>query len=182
MGGAVFLDRDGVINVDRPDYVKAWSEFEFLPGTLEALRALAAGPLPVFVVTNQACIGRGLVAAETIEDIHRRMRETAAAAGGRIDGVYCCPHAPGDGCACRKPRPGLLQAAAAEHGLDLAASWLVGDNRSDLEAAEAAGVGRRILVRTGKGTQFAEQVERERRATLCPDLRAAAARILAPAR
>jgi D-glycero-D-manno-heptose 1,7-bisphosphate phosphatase len=152
---AVFLDRDGVINRDRPDYVKSWEEFEFLPGVLEAFRALASGPHQVVVVSNQSCIGRGLVSRETVEEIHARMTEAVRWSGGRIDAVYYCPHCPDEDCPCRKPRPGLILRAARELDIDLAASWLIGDDLRDLETAKAAGV-RPVLVRTGHGRDLLE--------------------------
>jgi D-glycero-D-manno-heptose 1,7-bisphosphate phosphatase len=152
---AVFLDRDGVINKDRPDYVRSWEEFEFLPGVLEALRVLAAGPHQVVVVSNQSGIGRGLVSRETVDEIHARMTEAVRRSGGRIDAVYYCPHRPDEDCPCRKPRPGLILKAARELDIDLAGSWLVGDDLRDLESAVAAGV-RPVLVRTGHGRDLPE--------------------------
>lgn len=152
---AVFLDRDGVINRDRPDYVKSWEEFEFLPGVLEAFRVLASGPRQIVVVSNQSCIGRGLVSRETVEEIHARMTEAVRRSGGRIDAVYYCPHRPDEDCPCRKPRPGLILKAARELDIDLAASWMVGDDLKDLETAKAAGV-RPVLVRTGHGRDLPE--------------------------
>lgn len=149
---AVFLDRDGVINRNCPDHVKSWAEFEFLPRALEALRELAGLGWPVVVVSNQAAIGRGLVSRQMVEEINARMVAAVHAAGGRIDGVFYCPHRPEDGCACRKPRPGLLFRAAASLGLDLARSFLVGDAESDILAAQAAGC-RPILVLTGRGAE-----------------------------
>ncbi len=152
---AVFLDRDGVINRDRPDYVKSWEDFEFLPGVLDAFRVLASGPHQVVVVSNQSCIGRGLVSRETVDEIHARMTEAIRRSGGRIDTVYYCPHRPDEDCPCRKPRPGLILSAARELDIDLTASWLIGDDLRDLEAAKAAGV-RPVLVRTGHGRDLTE--------------------------
>lgn len=153
---ALFLDRDGVINRDRPGYVRSWEEFEFLPGVLEAFRFLASEPLAVVVVSNQSCIGRGLVSRETVDEIHSRMTEAVRRSGGRIDAVYYCPHRPDEDCACRKPRPGLLLRAARELDIDLASSWFIGDDLKDLEAAKAAGV-RPVLVRTGHGRHLPEE-------------------------
>ena len=152
---AVFLDRDGVINRDRPDYVKSWEEFEFLPGVQDAFRVLALGPRQIVVVSNQSCIGRGLVSRETVDEIHARMTEAVRRSGGRIDAVYYCPHRPDEDCPCRKPRPGLILKAALELDIDLAASWMVGDDLKDLETAKAAGV-RPVLVRTGHGRDLPE--------------------------
>ena len=147
---AVFLDRDGVINYNRYDYVKLWNEFAFLPGALAALGRLAALGWPVVVVSNQAAIGRGLVGRETVEEINRQMLREVRAAGGRIDEVLYCPHGPDDGCDCRKPQPGLLRSAAGRLELDLSASFLVGDAESDVLAAREAGC-RPVLVKTGRG-------------------------------
>jgi D-glycero-D-manno-heptose 1,7-bisphosphate phosphatase len=154
---AVFLDRDGVINRDRRDYVRSWEEFEFLPGVLEAFRVLAPGPHRIVVVSNQSAIGRGLVSREAVDGIHARMIEAVRLGGGRIDAVYYCPHRPEEDCLCRKPRPGLLLRAARELDIDLPGSWLIGDDLRDLESAVAAGV-RPVLVRTGHGKQLAEDV------------------------
>src|SRR5512133_3041926 len=147
---AVFLDRDGVINENRCDHVKSWDEFVFLPGVLEALRRLSELERPVVVVSNQAIIGRGVTSREVVDEIGRRMVEAVCAHGGRIDAVLYCPHRPEEGCRCRKPQPGLLTDAAGQMGLDLGASYLVGDAESDLGAARAAGC-RPILVTTGRG-------------------------------
>ncbi|MDI7275161.1 MAG: D-glycero-beta-D-manno-heptose 1,7-bisphosphate 7-phosphatase [Anaerolineae bacterium] len=147
---AVFLDRDGVINENREDYVKSWDEFSFLPGALEALRRLAASPLLIVVVTNQAAIGRGLVSADMVHEVNRRMIEEIEATGGRVDALYLCPHNRDESCECRKPKPGLLIQAAQEMGIDLGQSYCVGDKLSDLEAGRAVGCGG-VLVLTGVG-------------------------------
>jgi len=154
---AVFLDRDGVVNRDRPEYVKSWEEFEFLPGVLEAFRRLAPSPHRVVVISNQSAIGRGFVSRDTVDKIHARMTEAIRRGGGRIDAVYYCPHRPDEDCLCRKPRPGLLLQAGRELDIDLRASWLIGDDQRDLETAVAAGV-RPILVRTGHGKNLPETV------------------------
>ncbi len=148
---AVFLDRDGVINHNRPDYVKAWEEFEFLPGALRALTRLAKSPFRIVVVTNQSAVGRGLVSKRSIRDIHERMQLEIRRVGGRLDAIYYCPHNPADSCECRKPRPGLLLKAAGEFSLDLKASWFIGDQAADVQAALAASV-RPILLKTGRGS------------------------------
>jgi D-glycero-D-manno-heptose 1,7-bisphosphate phosphatase len=147
---AIFLDRDGVINCNRPDYVKSWSEFEFLPGAIEALQRLSQLGWPVVVVTNQSAVGRGLVDRRTVEEIHTQMMAAICSAGGRIDDVLYCPHGPDDRCACRKPRPGLLLLASVRLGLDLSQSFMIGDADSDVSAAQAVGC-RPVLVKTGRG-------------------------------
>lgn len=147
---AVFLDRDGVICENRDDYVRSWDEFVFIPGAAAAVAELTRAGHPVFVVTNQSAIGRKVVAAAEVDAIHERMRAIIEAEGGRIDEILVCPHAPSDGCGCRKPEPGLLTAAAERHDIDLAASWMVGDAASDCQAAATAGCGS-VLVLTGRG-------------------------------
>ena len=135
----VFLDRDGVINRRRPDHVKAWEEFEVLPGSVEAIARLSASGRRVVVLTNQSVIGQGLVSLETVEAIHRRFAAEVEAAGGRLDAFLVCPHTRDDGCDCRKPRPGLFWRAGEELGVEVGAAVMVGDQPSDMAAADAAG-------------------------------------------
>jgi D-glycero-D-manno-heptose 1,7-bisphosphate phosphatase len=137
---AVFLDRDGVINSDRADFVKSWEEFEFLPRSLRALAALAQTPFRIVVITNQSGIGRGLLTETTLQEIHASMIVQVRGAGGRIDAVYYCPHAPDAFCACRKPAPGLFFEAARDLGIELTSSWAIGDSHRDVQAANYAGV------------------------------------------
>jgi D-glycero-D-manno-heptose 1,7-bisphosphate phosphatase len=150
--GAIFLDRDGVINRNRPGYVRRWDQFEFLPGALEALRDLAREHLSVLVVSNQSAVGRGLMSSWDLEEINACMLEMVTAAGGRIDGAYYCPHAPQEGCVCRKPAPGLILRAMQRFGLDPGRSCLVGDGVVDMLAAREVGVPS-ILVLTGHGQE-----------------------------
>ena len=154
---AILLDRDGVLNRLIPGgYVLRPEAFHWLPGALAALRAAARAGWVCVVVTNQACIGRGLVSPEAMRAIHERMVAEAAAIGGRISGVFVCPHTPEHGCDCRKPQPGLLLRAARSLQLDLGCSWLIGDSATDVEAARAAGV-RAVVVRTGMGEETLRQ-------------------------
>ena len=150
---AIFLDRDGVIIENRTDYCRSWEEVVILPGALQALARAQGTSYAVVIITNQSAVGRGLVDRETTDDINVRLVAAIRAAGGRGDGVYMCPHAPEDGCACRKPKPGLLLQASRDLSLDLLRSVLIGDSLSDIEAARAAGVGRAMLVRTGRGLE-----------------------------
>jgi D-glycero-D-manno-heptose 1,7-bisphosphate phosphatase len=149
---AIFLDRDGVICENRPDHVKSWNEFIFLPGAQKSLAALSRLDLPIIVITNQAIVGRGMVPASVVDDIHRRMVSGVEANGGRIDRVVYCPHRPEDGCACRKPEPGMLLRMADEMGIDLSHSYLVGDAATDLMAGRQVGC-QLFLVLTGRGRQ-----------------------------
>lgn len=149
---AVFLDRDGVINENRRDHVKDWSEFRFLPGAIEAIARLSRAGLRVFIVTNQAIIGRGVVSRETVDAINRRMVLAIQARGGRIEAIAYCPHRPEAQCPCRKPRPGLLFELASRYRVSLADSLIIGDALTDLEAGRAAGC-ETILVLTGRGEE-----------------------------
>jgi histidinol-phosphate phosphatase family protein len=137
--GAVFLDRDGVINRVRPDHVKSWAEFEFLPNVLLALARLRELGRRVVVITNQAAVGRRLLAPDDLSRIHRQMSLAVQVAGGQIDAIYVCPHLPDSGCGCRKPGAGLFLQASAELKISLAASVMVGDTESDILAARSAG-------------------------------------------
>ncbi|HXY86384.1 MAG TPA: HAD family hydrolase [Gaiellaceae bacterium] len=137
----VFLDRDGVLN-QRPrqhDYVRSPEGFGWLPGAAEAVARLGAAGFAVIVVSNQRGIARGLVSWETIRAIERLVRQGAAEHGGSVAGFYYCPHETDAGCDCRKPAPGLLVRAAAEHRIDISASTMIGDSESDVEAGRAAG-------------------------------------------
>jgi D-glycero-D-manno-heptose 1,7-bisphosphate phosphatase len=145
----VLIDRDGVINRWSSGGVRQWTDFAFLPGALEALRLLCAAGHPVIVVTNQADVGRGRMRAEDLAAIHRRMQEVVKSHGGEILSVYTCEHAPEHGCLCRKPAPGLLQQAARDYALTLTEAYVIGDNRSDVEAARSVGASS-ILVLSGK--------------------------------
>jgi len=171
---AIFLDRDGVINRNRSDYVKSWAEFVFLPGSLEAIKWLSMTDYWIVVVTNQSAIGRGIVTAEAVDDIHRRMVEAVRSAGGRIDAVVTCPHRPDEGCLCRKPAPGMIWETARQLPVDIFASYFIGDAESDIVAARAAGV-RPVLVLSGR--TVAERMLDEdvtwNHLVVQPDLRAA---------
>lgn len=136
----VLLDRDGVINRDSTAYIRNAAEWVPLPGSLEAIARLTAAGCRVAVVTNQSGIGRGLFDTATLGEIHARMLAAVAAAGGRIDGIYYCPHRPDEGCACRKPGAELVRRAVAEHGGGATRVVFIGDKLSDVGAAVAGGV------------------------------------------
>jgi len=176
---AVFLDRDGTLNRE-VGYIGDPADLELVPGAPAALERLAAAGFALVVVTNQSAIGRGLYTRAQVDAVHARLEAGLAAAGVRLDGIFVCPHAPDADCDCRKPAPGLFLQARDALGIDLAASWMVGDTVKDMAAARAAGV-RPVYVMTGWG-------ERDRPAAMAaglppedvvPDLAAAAARILA---
>lgn len=147
----VFLDRDGVINTDSPHYIKNWAEFRFIPGSLGAIARLSRSGVAVIVITNQSAINRGLVPLSELEAMHHRLCQAVAAGGGRITDILFCPHRPDEDCDCRKPKPGLILAAAKRYGLDLSGAVMVGDSVKDILAGKAAGCGRTVLVQTGNG-------------------------------
>lgn len=157
MRKAVFLDRDGTL-IDCDGYLGDPAGVRLLPGAAEALgRVGRAGWLRV-IVSNQSGVARGIFTEEQYARVEAAVVAAVRTEGGDVDAVYVCHHLPGASdlrwglvCECRKPRPGLLLRAAAEHGIDLAASVMVGDALRDLEAGRAAGVGACVLVRTGKG-------------------------------
>jgi D-glycero-D-manno-heptose 1,7-bisphosphate phosphatase len=149
----VFIDRDGVINKDRPDYVKKWSEFEFLPGSLDALKLLTINGYHIIVVTNQSVINRRIVTAAGLQEIHEKMTGAVTDHGSSIEAIYYCPHVPEDGCNCRKPKPGLIYQAQSDYGLDLSRTCMIGDSLKDIWCARRAGCSRVILVRTGHGKE-----------------------------
>jgi D-glycero-D-manno-heptose 1,7-bisphosphate phosphatase len=138
---AVILDRDGTLNVRPPraEYVMRPDDLVWLPGALEALRLLADEGYAVAVVTNQAGVGRGALTADDLDAVHARLRADVMAAGGRIDAIYVCPHDWDEGCACRKPRPGMLFDAQRDLHLDLTRTFFFGDDERDRQAANAAG-------------------------------------------
>lgn len=137
---AVFLDRDGVINVERKDYVKCWEEFVWLEGAKEALAELARTDFKIIIITNQAGIGKGLIPLCVLDDIHARMKREIESGGGRIDAIYVCPHRSDEGCLCRKPRPGLVIKARDEMGINLKDSFFIGDTPTEVEMARGLGL------------------------------------------
>lgn len=158
MRAAVFLDRDGTINEER-GYFSSIGDFRLFPFVPHAIRRLNATGLMVVVVTNQAAIARGIVTTQFVDEVHCRLRREIAAVGGKIDGVYYCPHHPegivpefSKSCDCRKPAIGMLLQAATDLGVNLKESYLVGDKVSDMEAAARAGA-RPVLVLTGYGEE-----------------------------
>jgi len=150
MSRVVLLDRDGVLCADRPDFVKSVDELDVLPGVPEALGRLTAARVRLAVVSNQSCIGRGIVDRASVDEINATLARRLSTHGGRLDGFFICPHAPDAGCACRKPKPGLVEAALAALDAKPSEAWLLGDDLRDLAAAKAAHC-RGALLLTGKG-------------------------------
>ena len=153
----VFLDRDGTINQDSADYIKGWTQFTFLPRSIEALRDLTAAGFIIIVITNQSAIPRMLISPQELENIHSKMKAAVKSQGGKISDIFFCPHMPGDGCDCRKPSPGLILQAQKKYDIDLSTAAMIGDSARDIECAHRAGCGRAILVKTGN-IREAEQI------------------------
>lgn len=153
---ALFLDRDGVINVDHR-YVHTPDEFQFIDGIFELVAAANRAGYLVVVVTNQAGIGRGFYSEEQFHALTDWMQTKFSERGGQIDAVYFCPHHPTEGlgiyrqdCDCRKPAPGMIFAAMRDFDIDLSKSILVGDTFKDVQAADAAGIGKVFLLQADK--------------------------------
>lgn len=146
----IILDRDGVINEDSDDYIKSPEEFIPIAGSLEAIARLNHAGYTVLIVTNQSGIARGYYNIETLNQMHEKLKRLLNAYGGRIDGIFFCPHSPDDHCDCRKPRIGLFEDIARRLDTDLYAVPCVGDSLRDIQAAQSVGAAP-ILVRTGKG-------------------------------
>jgi D-glycero-D-manno-heptose 1,7-bisphosphate phosphatase len=136
---AIFLDRDGVINKERIDYVKTPSELEILSGVAESIKQLKDAGFLIIVITNQSAINRGLTNHDSVKNIHITIQEYCKRNGTSIDAFFYCPHRPDENCNCRKPKAGLLLRAINEFKINLKSSWMIGDNDSDLEAAKLAG-------------------------------------------
>lgn len=157
----VFLDRDGVINIDSPDYIKNESEFEFIPRSPEAIALLCKNGFHVIVITNQSIIGRKMAGQKTLDTIFKKMKEGVKKAGGEIKDIFFCPHTPEACCSCRKPKPGLILEAKKKYHINLDQSCMVGDSTKDIECAINAGCSKALLVKTGNGSTTEQQLSRK---------------------
>ena len=157
MHPAIFLDRDGVIIENHANYIRKWADVVFYPKALAALARMYSSPYKIIIVTNQSVVGRNIISKQAAMAINQQILKVITAAGGRIEGIYMCPHAPQDQCDCRKPNPGLLLQAAKDLDIDLQSSAMIGDAWSDLLAGQNAGVGHLILVLTGRGEEQASE-------------------------
>ncbi len=177
----VILDRDGVLNREAPDggWVTRPEDWAWEPGALDGLRRLAEAGILITVATNQSGVGRGVMDMEAVDRVNDVMLSEAEIAGAPIAAVFVCSHAPGEGCPCRKPEPGLIEDAVLFSGVPLAETVAVGDASRDLEAARNAGV-RAILVRTGKGRDTEDRMG-DGGVAVYDDLRCAAEAIVAEA-
>jgi D-glycero-D-manno-heptose 1,7-bisphosphate phosphatase len=146
----LILDRDGVINHDSADFIKSAEEFIPLPGSIEAIAQASMAGWRVVVATNQSGLGRGLFDSYALAQMHGKLSDLVEEAGGKVEGIFYCPHKPDEGCDCRKPRVGLLREAAKVFGEDFQGAPFVGDSLRDLKAAVAFGC-QPVLVKTGKG-------------------------------
>jgi D-glycero-D-manno-heptose 1,7-bisphosphate phosphatase len=171
----VFLDRDGVINQDSPDYIKTANEFRFIPNSAEAIALLCKSGFEVILITNQSMIHRGISTLDHLEAIFEKMSAGIQAKGGQIKDIFYCPHGPDEGCACRKPKPGLILQALDRYGIDPAIAFMVGDSAKDIGCARNAGLGYALLVLTGNGSQARETLINENTPPdfTAPDLMAA---------
>lgn len=153
---AIIMDRDGTV-CDEVGYINHVDRIRLLPRSAEAIRLANAADFQTVVVTNQAGVARGYFAESLIDEVHDRVRELLAEGGARLDGIYYCPHHPEVGapayrkeCTCRKPSPGMLERARDEMGIDLSASFMIGDTIKDVEAGRRVGA-TSILVLSGYG-------------------------------
>lgn len=139
MNNAVFFDRDGVINKERKDYVKTADELEIYENIIECIKKLKDNKFIIIVITNQSAVNRGLTVHKNIQKIHDKLQSYLKNHGTEIDAFYYCPHKPDEGCACRKPKPGLIINASKDWNINLHSSWMIGNNDSDVLAGKAAG-------------------------------------------
>lgn len=173
----VILDRDGVINFDSDQFIKSPEEWKPIPGSLEAIARLNQADYRVVVATNQSGIGRGLFDMAMLNAIHDKMHKACAQVGARIDAVFFCPHTSEHQCACRKPKPGMLEEIAARYGVSLAGVPVVGDSLRDLQPAAALGA-QPYLVLTGKGEKTQAAGNLPEQTIVRPDLAAVVAELV----
>jgi D-glycero-D-manno-heptose 1,7-bisphosphate phosphatase len=155
----VFLDRDGTINVDSADYIRGRADFNFIPGSLEAIRDLTDNGYTAIVITNQSALARKLISREELDAIHDEMCRAVASAGGNITDIFFCPHLPHEGCECRKPAPGLILQARQKYNIELADSIMVGDSIKDIECGRNAACGGTVLVKSGIDPDVEEKLK-----------------------
>jgi D-glycero-D-manno-heptose 1,7-bisphosphate phosphatase len=174
----IILDRDGVINYEREQFIKSPDEWRPIPGSLEAITRLNHAGFRVVVATNQSGLGRRLLDTATLISIHEKLHKALAQVGGRIDAVFFCPHTADANCDCRKPKPGMLADIGQRFGVELTGVPCIGDSLRDLQAAEACGA-QPILVLTGKGEKTLRDGNFPKNTIIFPDLAFAATALLA---
>lgn len=136
---AIFLDRDGVINKERKDYVKNIEEFKINNGVAESIKFFKQNKYLVIIITNQSAINRNLLSVTTLNEIHFHLQKYLRENDTDLDAIYFCPHLPEENCSCRKPKSGMLLQAAKDFDIDLKKSWFIGDRQSDMDAAKSVG-------------------------------------------
>tara|TARA_B100000315_G_scaffold13305_1_gene12527 strand:- start:3208 stop:3777 length:570 start_codon:yes stop_codon:yes gene_type:complete len=153
----IFLDRDGTLNPD-PGYINSLDQFEFYKNIFNPLQTLAENGYKFIIATNQSGVARGIIPIESLNEIHQFIRDTFKQKNVPLLGIYYCPHHPGEGCNCRKPRWGLVESALADIEISLSDSWLIGDSMCDVEMGIASGIPA-LLVRTGNGIKTEAALE-----------------------
>lgn len=156
----IFIDRDGVINKDLNDYVKRWPDFEFIPGVLDAFRLLKQAGFDVIIISNQAGIGDRQFPLEDLQEITKQMLVAITEAGGAVRDVFYCLHGKAEGCACRKPEPGLFELAHQKYPFSPEKTYFIGDKDSDILAGKRFGL-KTILVKTGYGEEHQHRMKTE---------------------
>lgn len=149
---AVFLDRDGTINVEVPNYLTDIRYLEIIPAAYKAIQLLNQHQFKTIVITNQACVGKGLLKENELHRIHQKLKNKLSEKEAYVDSIYYCPHHTEDKCFCRKPNTGMLKRAQKEHGIDVGRSFLIGDRLFDIHTGKNAGC-KTILVLTGAGQE-----------------------------
>ncbi|RZD46867.1 MAG: D-glycero-beta-D-manno-heptose-1,7-bisphosphate 7-phosphatase [Thaumarchaeota archaeon] len=139
MNKAVFLDRDGIINIERKDYVKTIKEFILIDRILDVIKIINSKGYLVIIITNQSAINRKIITENNLREIHNHFLKLAKNKNAKVDGIYFCPHMPSENCECRKPKPGMILKAAKEFQIDLKKSIMFGDSNTDVKAANHAG-------------------------------------------
>ena len=167
----VILDRDGVINIERPDFVKTADECVPIAGSIDAIARLYKAGFTVVVATNQSGLARGKFDLDDLEAMHEKLTRLIEEQGAELAAIFYCPHAPEDKCKCRKPLPGLVDAIEAEFNISAEGCYFVGDSLRDLQAATVKGC-KPVLVKTGNGLQTLEQLANPTLQTDTPVLQA----------
>lgn len=154
---AVFLDRDGVINVNEPEYVHRKDDFKFAPGAIPALKKLSRTDYKIIIMTNQSGIGRGYFGEKDLKNLHEWMLEELEKENIRIDKIYYCPHAPWENCSCRKPKTGMIKKAVKDFGMNLSKSWIIGDSEQDIKMGKEVNL---KTIRLGDGAKNLKEAVR----------------------
>ena len=139
MNKAIFLDRDGIINLERKDYVKTIKEFILIDEIFDIIKLINSKGYLVIIITNQSAINRKIITENDLRKIHDHFLKLAKNKNAKVDGIYFCPHTPNENCKCRKPKPELIKQAALDFQVDLSQSWMIGDNQTDFDAGINAG-------------------------------------------